>query len=232
MITEKYDEYDRYKYIKDIRLVSKSYSIIDDLENFASRKKLFNNFKSFLVVDGNFADEVGIEQLDLSKDYSRCFVEDLDKVSYVFYLYNTDSSQYGIIEKDGGLLYDLKLLKNSNLNYDNVDICRTGNVSNFKFGRFITDNKTFISVFLANDVCYQLLFNSDELLDTKPILDKLNKVDDLSFKKFTDIVDECQEGLDLISLKIYKDFETIGVIEFTKEEKTKQYAKTIDKNGK
>jgi len=216
-----------YKYVKKISLRTRDDSVMSDLENFSSRKKLLNNMQNLFVVDGNFADIAIIEQLDLSDSYSRCFVEDLDGVSYVFFLYNQDSSQYGIIEKDGEQFFDLKLLKNNDLNYDNYEMCRTGNVTNFKFGRFISDNKSFISVFLANDTCFQLFFETDELIDTKPIIDKLNKVDDFSLKSFIDIMEESLENVNLISLKVYKNFEIIGDMDL----KVKDYQKIIEKNG-
>lgn len=216
-----------YKYIKKISLRTRDDSIMSDLENFSSRKKLLNNMQNLFVVDGNFADIAIIEQLDSSDSYSKCFVEDLDGVSYVFFLYNQDSSQYGIIEKDGGQVFDLKLLKNNELNYDNYKMCRTGNVTNFKFGRFISDNKSFISVFLANDTCFQLFFETDELINPKPIIDKLNKVDDFSLKSFIDIMEESLENVNLISLKVYKNFEIIGDMDL----KVKDYQKIIEKNG-
>ena len=71
--------------------------------------------------------------------------------------------------------YDLSLSKKFSLNEDNIDFTRHGNINDVKFGRLITNEKDFYSIFIGNDLGYQIQGDFDISL-TPSLITRINKL--------------------------------------------------------
>lgn len=71
--------------------------------------------------------------------------------------------------------YDLSLSKKFSLNEDNIDFTRYGNINDVKFGRLITNEKDFYSIFMSNDFGYQIQGDFDVSL-TPSLITRINKL--------------------------------------------------------
>ena len=146
---------------------------------------------------------------------------DLEGNIFILTPYSTSRAELTIVEKltnDNHFKYDLALAKKFNLTSDNVELTQTEFVSTFKFGRLITDNKSFYNLFLSDNVCYHIQINSnsnDDNIDSKELLIELNKLENIpKFMEYIEIFDSLLQkpniNYSLISLRAYKNFEKIG----------------------
>ena len=71
--------------------------------------------------------------------------------------------------------YNLSLSKKFSLNEDNIDFTRHGNINDVKFGRLITNEKDFYSIFIGNDLGYQIQGDFDISL-TPSLITRINKL--------------------------------------------------------
>ena len=93
------------------------------------------------------------------------------------------------------------------------DLIKTDKQYNFKYGRLVTDEKSFYSIFLGNDKSYQLTINfKNDSLTKDDLLKKLNSLDsEPNFMTIVRIFESIlmSNNLEYYSLKIdyYEDFE-------------------------
>lgn len=77
------------------------------------------------------------------------------------------------------------------LTTENIDYIKTSKVFDFKYGRIITDERNFYSIFLRDDLGYQIQIefdNQDNTIKTLELLTELNKLDEIpNMIKFMDI---------------------------------------------
>lgn len=83
------------------------------------------------------------------------------------------------------LEYDLTLAKKFTLNSNNINFTRSNQIYGFKFGRLITDSNNFYSLFLRDDIGYQIQGNLNTNI-VKELLSELNKLENLP--KLTDYI--------------------------------------------
>lgn len=106
----------------------------------------------------------------------RLCCSDLDDNIFIFYATSNDKKDIFKIVKETNektLEYDLSLAKKYDITSDNIELTRTGKILNFKFGRLITDNKNFYSLFMSGDLIFQVSGDFDKEL-TNDIIVKLN----------------------------------------------------------
>lgn len=75
-------------------------------------------------------------------------------------------------------------------NFDkNINLARTEQTYNFKFGRLITNNINFYNMFLGNNVCYHInLVDSSININATNLLNELNKLENIpTFKDYIEI---------------------------------------------
>lgn len=106
----------------------------------------------------------------------RLWCSDFDDNLFIFYAKSNDKKDIFKIAKETNektIEYDLSLAKKYDITSDNIELTRTGKILNFKFGRLITDDKSFYSLFMSGDLVFQVSGDFDKEL-TNDIIVKLN----------------------------------------------------------
>ena len=201
------------------------------LEKFKTEEqKLYQRILEALQLLGNFPTKTEVELYESKEtedeNYSKLWCSDLDGNILIFYLESILKKDKTKIEKltnDSYRIYDLSLAKKFKLTSENIDMIQTSKIFNFKFGRLITDEKSFYNLFLGDNVCYQIQINDNqEELNAKDLLTLLNQLEIIpTFKNYTDIfaqlICEKQINYSLMLLGAYKNFESLGRLKLQEE---------------
>lgn len=201
------------------------------LEKFKTEEqKLYQRILEALQLLGNFPTKTEVELYESKEtedeNYSKLWCSDLDGNILIFYLESILKKDKTKIEKltnDSHRIYDLSLAKKFKLTSENIDIIQTSKIFNFKFGRLITDERSFYNLFLGDNVCYQIQINDNqEELNAKDLLTLLNQLEIIpTFKNYTDIfaqlICEKQINYSLMLLGAYKNFESLGRLKLQEE---------------
>lgn len=207
------------------------------IEQMKLNKKNYERLTTALSLLGNFDNQVEIELYDvLEKDdekKERIWCSDKDENIFIFYASSTDKKNLLKIKKDTNdktLDYDISLAKKFKLNKDNIEYTRSGNIINFKYGRFITDNKELYSIFMSENLGYQIIGDFD--IDISELLiSKLNKLDHSPMLiDIVKIIEEIKTDINCnfseIKIDVFKDFKEISSLNITRElEKPKEKIK-------
>lgn len=207
------------------------------IEQMKLNKKNYERLTTALSLLGNFDNQVEIELYDVfEKDdekKERIWCSDKDENIFIFYASSTDKKDLLKIKKDANdktLDYDISLAKKFKLNKDNIEYTRSGNITNFKYGRFITDNKELYSIFMSENLGYQIIGDFD--IDISELLiSKLNKLDHSPMLiDIVKIIEEIKIDINCnfseIRIDVFKDFKEISSLNITNElEKPKEKIK-------
>lgn len=218
---------------KNFVIFSNDELLLQRIEKFKTEdQKLYQRILEALQLLGNFPIKIEVELYE-SKDteeekYSRLWCNDLDGNILIFYLESMFKKDKTIIEKltnESHRIYDLSLAKKFKLTSENIDLIQTSKVFNFKFGRLITDEKSFYNLFLGDNVCYQIkIGGNQEFIEAQDLLPLLNKLETIpNFKNYNDIFAQviCDKSINYNTMLLgaYKNFESMGTL-IINEEKT------------
>lgn len=219
---------------KIFELYAKNETIVNVLEEFKNNQKSYLRMLGLLQLLGNFDGKTEVDFYEENnkddKKNIKIWLSDLEGNIFILTPYSSSRAELTIVEKltnDNHFKYDLALAKKFSLTSDNVELTQTEFVSNFKFGRLITDNKSFYNLFLSDNVCYQIQINSssnDGNIDSKELLIELNKLENIpKFMEYIEIFDSLLQksniNYSLINLRAYKNFESMGTL-IINDEKT------------
>lgn len=207
------------------------------IEQMKLNKKNYERLTTALSLLGNFDNQVEIELYDVfEKDdekKERIWCSDKDENIFIFYASSTNKKDLLKIKKDTNdktLDYDISLAKKFKLNKDNIEYTRSRNITNFKYGRFITDNKELYSIFMSENLGYQIIGDFD--IDISELLiSKLNKLDHSPMLiDIVKIIEEIKTDINCnfseIKIDVFKDFKEISSLNITRElEKPKEKIK-------
>lgn len=171
-----------------INLFSKDEVVSKSLEKMKQNGKIYAKFLTALRMLGSFAKtvEVFIEQTqsDIEKQHIKLWCFDNKEDMFVFCSESEDRRDLSIVEKYSDSTedkkYDLSLAKDFELSLDNIEYLRTAKEYNFKFGRLITDSHSFCSLFLGNNIGFQVDFNSmskQKNINDEDLIRLLNSID-------------------------------------------------------
>ena len=208
---------------KTFELYTNNETIINALNDFKNNQKIYLRILEFLQLVGNFEGKTEIELYEIhntdDKKEIKIWLADLDGNIFILTACTTSKADISKIEKltnDNHLIYDLSLAKKFKLTSDNVRLTQTGIKYDFKFGRLITDNKSFYNLFLGNNTCYQLSIEFvEQPISIEKILYKLNQLEKSpKFIDYTQIFDslitEDKLKFTIINLSAFQNFEMIG----------------------
>lgn len=213
---------------KTFDLVSSNEEVNSVLNNMKSNSKVYLKLITGLQLLGNFEGKTEIDfydKIDEDKEKKiRLWSTDSDDNLFVFYGFSSDRKDLLKIIKETNeeaLEYDLILAKKFNLNSNNINFTRFNRSYGFKFGRLITDSNNFYSLFLRDDIGYQI--QGDLRADiVKELLSELNKLENLP--KLTDYLDIFERILTVkdihfstLSISAFKDFENVGSFQINDE---------------
>lgn len=125
------------------------------------QNKVYFRLISALQVLGNFEQDVNVEIFDVIQDEEKekivlsCF----DKNDKLFLFHGISSNKKDLlliteITNDYEKKYDIALAIKFELTLDSINLTLTDTEYDFKFGRLITDNINFYSLFLGNNISY------------------------------------------------------------------------------
>ncbi len=213
---------------KTFDLVSSNEEVNSVLNNMKSNSKVYLKLITGLQLLGNFEGKTEIDFYDKIDDDKekkiRLWCTDSDDNLFVFYGYSSDRTDLLKITKETNeetLEYDLTLAKKFTLNSNNINFTRSNQIYGFKFGRLITDNNNFYSLFLRDDIGYQIQGDLNTNI-VKELLNELNKLENLP--KLTDYLNIFERILSvkdihfsMLSISAFKDFENIGSFQINDE---------------
>ena len=224
------------KHKKILNLYSEKQEVIDILERFKKNNKLFYRIIEALQVMGNFPKQVEIEiyekEISEEKEYIKIYCYDLEENIFVLCPLSTNKQDIFKIEKITNnyiYIYDLLLAKKFPLTKDNIEYTKTAKTYDFKYGRLITDEKSFYSLFMTDNLGYQIEIDFvDETIKAKELISVLNKMDKIpTMIEFAEIfyqliLDRKISFYD-VKLSMFKNFEKIKHITIDgNKDKTKQ----------
>lgn len=165
-------------YSKDERIGNLINSMKFNPKNY---QKLLSALQSLGEFDGKAEVDIydSVEKEEGKK--IRLWCSDLSDNLFIFYaISNERNDMLKIIKEtnDESYEYDLLLAKKFNITSENIELTKCGKVNNFKFGRLITDDKSFYSLFMGGDIVYQISGNFDKVL-TSCIVNRLNNFKEL-----------------------------------------------------
>lgn len=227
---------------KKIRLFSKDKKLATLLEAIKERPKYYSKLENGLKTLGSFDGKYEINLYSEAKDKNdeliiKVWITDDTGSIFVFNLITpnkNDMLKIEIIMDEEELTYDFSLTKNFMLSKENIELIRCDKIYNFKFGRLVTDLKSFYTIFLSDNIGYQIKGNFS--IDIKDeLLLYLNSMENLpKMMEYINIFDMCLKAhkatFDTANIIAFKDMNVIEQINF-KGENQKVYT-NIKKTAK
>lgn len=217
-------------------MFSKNENVHNILYNMQLNQKLYLRLVESLQVLGRFDDKVEVDFYDRVESKKgtkiRLWCTDSEGNLFIFYGISCDRKDWLKIIKETNeeeLEYDISLAKKYSLNLENINFTRTKQIYDFKFGRLVTDEKTFYSLFLGSDIIYQILGN----FNGNVIKDLLNQLNELKNEpKFMDFLNVFNNVLTnnkiqyfVSSISAIKDFELTSSFQLNIKDRKKIYIK-------
>ena len=122
--------------------------------------------------------------------------------------------------------YDLSIIKKNELTNDNIDLCRTDTIYNTRYGRLISDRKTFVTALFGDNYTYQMLSDFTNPINIEPLISEMNsKEEKPSFKEFVSGIEKSVDPSEIdniLELNCYRNFDKVGSIkvkDLNKEDK-------------
>ena len=206
----------------NIKLYTKDANIATQLEKLKEQQKVYNKLLEGICVLGSFHKNIELELYNSIKndtnDKTIVYCTDLNGDLIMFYSSSTDKKDYLKISKvtyDGEKQYDLALAKKFELTPENIELTRTDKVNSFKYGRLITDNKTFYTLLLGNDIIYKIEIENPNMgIAAQSILNMLNSLDSIpSLMDYVEILNRLinDNKLEYESIKtdMYQEFKKV-----------------------
>lgn len=214
---------------KTFGLFSNNDEVNSILNSIKSNSKVYLKLITGLQLLGNFEGKTEIDFYDKTDNDEekkvRLWCTDSNDDIFVFYGYSSDRTDLLKITKETNeetLKYDLALAKKFILDSDNINFTRTKQIYGFKFGRLITDSNNFYSLFLSDDIGYQIQGDLNVNM-VKELLSELNKLENIP--KLADYLNIFERILivkdihfSMLSISAFKDFENLGSITISNEE--------------
>lgn len=172
---------DRNKRKKTFVLYSNDEEIKEILSSMELNSKVYPKLITALQLLGTFDGKVDVELYDVvdneNESSIRLWCSDTLGNLFIFYAMSTNRGNLLKIVKETNekeYEYDISLAKKFPLNEENIDFTRYGTITDVKFGRFITNEKDFYSIFMGNDLGYQIQGDFNVSLTTS-IITRINK---------------------------------------------------------
>lgn len=192
------------------------------LRELKEDSKTYERLLEGLQVLGNFKNEeylveiYDVRVVDKNNKVRLCFTDETGNI-FIIYGKSNDKKDNLLINKSSNekdCMYDISLAKKAEINKDNIELTRTDKTYGLKFGRLITDDKTFYSLFLGNEVVYQIEGDFDKGMK-EALISKLNKVENnpqlVDFIKIVETITQ-ENGISFneATIRTFKSFYKIG----------------------
>ncbi len=152
------------------------------LSNMKLNSKVYSKLITALQLLGTFDGKTEVELYDVvdneNESSIRLWCSDNLGNLFIFYGMSTNRNNLLKIVKETNeqeYEYDISLSKKFPLNEYNIDFTRYGNINDVKFGRLITNEQDFYSIFMDNDLGYQIQGDFNVSL-TSSLITEINKL--------------------------------------------------------
>lgn len=201
--------------MKKLKLYSNAKLISDKLIELENNQKTYNRLLEGLMLLGEFEEKTEIESYEQDEDKMLVYCSDANGDILMFYPYSNDKKDYLKIKKvtnEGEKQYDLALAKKFELTPENIELTQTQKEYAFKFGRLITDEKTFYTIFLGSDVAYKIeIEEPSKTIKGQDILDALNSLETApSLMDFIETINKQKINFKSVKTDAYKEFKNVG----------------------
>lgn len=198
-------------------LKSNDEKIQEILFNMKQNLKLYSKLITALQLLGTFDGKTEVELYDMvdneNESSIRLWCSDNLGNLFIFYGMSTNRNNLLKIVKETNeqeYEYDISLSKKFPLNEDNIDFTRYGNINDVKFGRLITNEKDFYSLFMDNDLGYQIQGDFNVSL-TSSLITRINKLPSIPtlpdyIKIFEDVLLENDCKFSKMQILAFKEF--------------------------
>lgn len=198
-------------------LKSNDEKIQEILFNMKQNLKLYSKLITALQLLGTFDGKTEVELYDMvdneNESSIRLWCSDNLGNLFIFYGMSTNRNNLLKIVKETNeqeYEYDISLSKKFPLNEDNIDFTRYGNNKDVKFGRLITNEKDFYSLFMGNDLGYQIQGDFNVSL-TSSLITRINKLPSIPtlpdyIKIFEDVLLENDCKFSKMQILAFKEF--------------------------
>ncbi|MCI7241496.1 MAG: hypothetical protein MR550_03025 [Bacilli bacterium] len=198
-------------------LKSNDEKIQEILFNMKQNLKLYSKLITALQLLGTFDGKTEVELYDMvdneNESSIRLWCSDNLGNLFIFYGMSTNRNNLLKIVKETNeqeYEYDISLSKKFPLNEDNIDFTRYGNINDVKFGRLITNEKDFYSLFMGNDLGYQIQGDFNVSL-TSSLITRINKLPSIPtlpdyIKIFEDVLLENDCKFSKMQILAFKEF--------------------------
>ena len=185
------------------------------LKTLKADPKLYKKIMDTLDIIGFFDPVMIAEVYDRDKKRGRVdlVLSDKDDSLFIITPRSNSKNDLTIVRKLSGDIeerYDLSIVKKNDITTDNVDLCRCDKIYNTKFGRLITDRKTYVTALFGDHNIYQMLSDFSSPVDVEALLADINSREvKPTFKDFTDSLGKVitEEEMDnILELNCYDDF--------------------------
>ena len=219
-----------------LKLYSNDTTISSKLKELENNKKQYSRLLEGLVLLGKFESKAEVELYENIKndveEKTIVYCTDVNSDLLMFYIDSTDKKDYLKLTKvtySGDRKYDLALAKKFELTKENIELTRTDKVYNFKFGRLITDEKTFYTIFLSEDNVYKIeIEEPNNIPNISNIINSLNSLEQMpSLMNYIDIFSKQNISFKSAKTEVYKDFVNIGTYVINNNEDDKNKNKLI-----
>ena len=196
-----------------------------------SNTKLYTRIIDALSLIGDFDKQVVAEIFNEDKRKGRVdiCITDNNEDLFILTCKSLNRNELPIIRKVSDkedISYDVSLVKKAEIDNGNIELCRTGYVYGTKYGRLISDKKSFYSLFLGGNDIYQVLGDFSKPIDVDKVIKLINDCDNKP--KFTDFIDMIEKvfpesELDNIqSISSYDGYKNYSIITHNNNEKGRQ----------
>lgn len=225
---------------KTYKFFSNDEKITSLLEKFYKENaKIYKKIIDSISLLSNFDKKIDVDIYDVkdteNENYIRLWCSDKNDNIFIFYVFsNNKKDLYKMIQLTNAneIIYDISLSKKFVLNKENINFIKSGNTYSFKYGRLITDEKTFYSIYLGDNIGYQIIidFENEDYILSENILNYLNDMKNRpTFNDFIKLFENLiSNNIKIGNIKVsaYKDFKRIGYLEsYGNENKVKKLQK-------
>lgn len=146
----------------------------------------------------------------------KLWTEDINGDIFIICPVSPEKNLNYIVEKMCGNFmykYNLALMKKYDFSSECEQLMFCDNIKDFKFGRLITDNRTYFNIFLSNDIIYSIrIFDLKNNLNSEEVLNELNlMMENISIVDYVNIINKLLElhnyEYEFITVKVFNKFE-------------------------
>lgn len=201
-----------------LKLYSNDKKINAILLDLKKQTKIYLRIITALQILGNFNEKANVELYNIidneEEQKTFLFCSDLNDDIFIFCGKSSNRKDWLLITKltnTSEKKYDISLAKKSELNNENIDLTRFDEKYDFKYGRLITNNKDFYSLFFGNNICYQIHGDFNNNI-SKELLNNLNQFPTCPNLQnivsiFEKVIEQNEIDFSQLKISVYENFE-------------------------